>query len=148
MYECIFITITWSKLPVIHSPIWEIKFVNLSVLYVRTYVSFCLNISSMISKFGIPSENTWNLNVSATSKTISLKYHWSMDVSCSNTLKYAKGYFIHLCNCMGLKDGIVFEKSYICSKEHLLTLTPEGRHGKMNSFQNEIKNWHKIYFFQ
>ena len=26
---------------------------------------------------------------------------------------------------MGLKDGIVYEKNYIFSKEHLLTFTPE-----------------------
>ena len=48
-----------------------------------------------------------------------------MSVSYSTTPKYAKGYFIHLRNCMGLKDGTVYKKDHVFSKDHLLTLTPE-----------------------
>ena len=48
-----------------------------------------------------------------------------MSVSYSTIPKYAKGYFAHLCNCMGLKDGTVYDKSFIFENEHLLTLTPE-----------------------
>ena len=34
----------------------------------------------------------------------------SMSISCSTTLKNAKSYFDHLCNCMGPKDRIVYGK--------------------------------------
>ena len=56
----------------------------------------------------------------------SISSYWEdMSVSYSTTPKYAKGYFVHLCNCMSLKDGTVYDKSFIFENEHLLTLTPE-----------------------
>ena len=48
-----------------------------------------------------------------------------MTISYSTTPKFAKSYFVHLCNCMGLKDGRVYDKNFIFENEHLLTLTPE-----------------------
>ena len=46
-------------------------------------------------------------------------------ISLATTQKYAKSYFVNLCQCMSLKDGILYPKHYIFQKSHLLTLTPK-----------------------
>jgi hypothetical protein len=45
-------------------------------------------------------------------------------VSYNSTPKNARGYYRTLCDVMGLKDGRLYDKNIIFSKEHLLTLTP------------------------
>ena len=45
-------------------------------------------------------------------------------VSLERTPKSARTYFTHLCQCMSLKDGVIYSKHHTFEKTHLLTLTP------------------------
>ena len=45
-------------------------------------------------------------------------------VSYETTPKQSKQYFKTLCNLMSLKDGVLYTKSSIFHRDHLLTLTP------------------------
>lgn len=45
-------------------------------------------------------------------------------VSYNKTPKSAKCYFTHLCQCMSLKDGVIYSRDHIFENHHLLTLTP------------------------
>ena len=46
-------------------------------------------------------------------------------ISYATTPKNAKVYYSHLCQCMSLKDGVLYGKDHVFEKEHLLSLTPK-----------------------
>ena len=46
-------------------------------------------------------------------------------VAFETTPKYAKSYFVNLCQCMSLKDGNIYTRIYIFQNSYLLTLSPE-----------------------
>ena len=45
-------------------------------------------------------------------------------VSLHKMLKSAKKYFSNLCQCMSLKDGVIYGKNHISEYSHILTLIP------------------------
>ena len=46
-------------------------------------------------------------------------------ISFATTPKYAQPYFSHLCQCMSLKDGVLYGKEHVFERQQLLSLTPK-----------------------